>query len=468
MNNLGAIAQAFGCSISAGEELIPKGVAINSAHVRDDYLFIAVRGAKDHGLKYLDEAIQKGAVALLTDTPGEYPIPSLIHSNPRVIAGEIAKTIFQTPEKGLYAITGTNGKTSTVFYLKRILDELGEATGLISSAEQIVGATITQAELTTPEAPRVHQLLAQMRSAGQMSAAVEVSAQALVRNRIDGLKFTAAGFTNLSRDHLDDFGSMEKYFESKAQLFTAGFASLAVINVEDSWGKLLFEQVLIPKVGIGPGYEYQAEYKNGKLQISGKASLEIDFKFGELMAKNLAVAIVLLLESGYQAKAIGSAVSRIDQQIPGRLQLVSDRYPHVYVDYAHTPAGVSAAVREIAGRYRDFTVIIAASGNRDVGKREEMGLACSGAKRIIVTDQHPRDEDPAVIRQQLLSAARTLGSQVEEVADPTAAIARAVEIAPSDSAILWCGPGQLPYREVRGEKIPFSALDVARRAVEGD
>ena len=468
MSNLATLAKSFGCSLNGSGDFTPAGVAINSKDVEKDFLFVASQGARSHGLDFLEQAIDRGAGAVLTDRAGNYTIPALIHPNPRIVAGQLAAEIFQTPNTGLFAVTGTNGKTSTVFYLQRLLNALSKDAGLISSAGQIVGSQNLAAELTTPEAPRIHQLLKQMRNLGQQHAAVEVSAQALVRNRVDGLVFDVAGFTNLSRDHLDDFGSMANYLASKARLFTNEFSKLAVINIEDGWGERLYSEVSIPKVGIGHGYEYQMAYQSGHLTISGKASLSVRFDKGELMAKNFAVALVMLLETGITPSQLADAANKVDLQIPGRLQLVSSTRPHVYVDYAHTPAGVEAAVREIAARYPKLTVLLSASGNRDQGKREGMALACQGASRIIVTDQHPRDEDPAAIRLQLLKAARTLAAEVEEVADPAQAIARAVAVSELDSAVLWCGPGALGYREISGVKVPFNALEVARLAVESD
>jgi UDP-N-acetylmuramoyl-L-alanyl-D-glutamate--2,6-diaminopimelate ligase len=149
------------------------------------------------------------------------------------------------------------------------------------------------------------------------------------------------------------------------------------------------------------------------------------------------------------------------------LQLVSDKEPLVYVDYAHTPAGVEAAVQEVLARHQRLVVVLGASGNRDQGKRSEMALACQGVEKLIITDQHPRDEDPAAIRQTLLKAAQELSAEVLEEPDPAKAIKKALAVA-HGAAILWCGPGQLKYREIRGEKIPFDAIAVAREAVERD
>jgi UDP-N-acetylmuramoyl-L-alanyl-D-glutamate--2,6-diaminopimelate ligase len=465
VSNLGSLAKQFGCNLHGNTEVAPSSVCMSSTFALPGSLFVAAQGAKSHGIQFLAEAISKGAVAVLTDVPGDYPIPVLIHPNPRGIAGHVAREIYQTPNHGLFAVTGTNGKTSTAFYLQRLLSALGEPAGLISSAAQIVGDSENASELTTPESPRLHDLLSKMRNSGQQSAVLEVSAQALVRNRIDGLHFDVAGFSNLSRDHLDDFGTMQTYLDAKSKLFTQDFSSKAVINVEDRFGKELFERVNIDKVGIGEGLDYQTSYNQGILSISGKQSLSLAFKKGKLMSKNYSLAVVMLLESGFLPSEIETASSKVDQQIPGRLQRVSPNNPAVFVDYAHTPAGVEAAVDELVEQFSELTVVLGASGNRDQGKRPEMAIACKKATRLIVTDQHPRDEDPALIRHALVKAATDAAIEVTEEEDPTKAIQKAISLA-GKGAVLWCGPGQLKYREIHGKKVPFDAIATARAAVE--
>jgi UDP-N-acetylmuramoyl-L-alanyl-D-glutamate--2,6-diaminopimelate ligase len=186
------------------------------------------------------------------------------------------------------------------------------------------------------------------------------------------------------------------------------------------------------------------------------------------MAKNLVLAIVMLLESGVNPKALETAVAKMNTFVPGRLQRVSDRTPAVFVDYAHTPQAVLESARELALQFGELTVILAASGDRDKGKRADMAKAAAEvASKIIITDQHPRSEDPALIRADL-RAAITDFAELEEIADPALAIARAVEITNSGGAILWCGPGHLKYREVAGSKIPFDAVLEARRVLGHD
>lgn len=464
MSSLASLAKEFGCQ-HLGSDINPSSVAMSSSFCEPGSLFIAVQGEKTHGLDYLVDAKRLGAVALLTDRYGDYGLPTLVHPNPRAIAGLVSKQIYKTPSTGLLAVTGTNGKTSTAFYLHRLLNACSNPAGLISSAAQIIGDKISASELTTPEAPRVHHLLSQMRQHGQNHAALEVSAQALVRNRVDGLRFEVSGFSNLSRDHLDDFGTMENYLAAKAKLFDASFTDKAVINVEDQYGLQLYNSIATPKVGIGEGLDYQASYSDSTLKISGKAELSIPFSKGLLMSKNFSLAVVMLLELGIDSNLLETAATEIDLQIPGRLERVSNKNPAVYVDYAHTPAGVAAAVSELKSKYQRLVVVLGASGNRDKGKRPEMAMACAGAAAIVITDQHPRDEDPAQIRSTLFESAKALNIEVVEEADPAKAIETAISLA-GGGAVLWCGPGQLKYREIKGEKVPFDAIAVAWEAVE--
>ena len=462
------ISALFSLELVGDDQVQLLGAAISTSHLAPGFLFIAVQGAHSHGIDHLDLAIQNGAVAVLTDRKVEVAIPVLYHPNPRDIAGLISSEIFETSDSmmSMYAVTGTNGKTSTVYFLAELLNALGQSTGLISSALSRVGGNELPAELTTPEAPRIHQLLRLMREKQQLSAAVEASAQGLSRQRLQGLSFKVAGFTNLSRDHLDDYPDMNSYLDAKAALFDSKSSSRAVVMVEDEYASALFDRITIPKVAIGSDYTYT--YQNGLLQIRGEADIEVNLEISNLMAKNLVLAVVMLIEDGYPADKVARAISSINLQVPGRLQRVSERTPAVFVDYAHTPAAVGASAKELRNEFQSLTVLLAASGDRDKGKRSEMALeAAKYATKIIVTDQHPRSEDPAEIRAQLISAISDF-DPMEEVSDPAQAIARAIEITDAGGAVLWCGPGHLKYREVSGKKTPFDAVAVARKALGHD
>ena len=471
MKTTSELASKFNLELTGSPEVEIVSVAMDSSQVTAGCLFIAVQGAKSHGLDYLDQAVANGAVAVLSDREVAADLPSLRHSDPRAIAGQVAAEVFGTADLGLrvFGVTGTNGKTSTSFYLQQLLQGMGVRTGLSTSASTNFEDHQFESHLTTPEAPRLHWLAAETAKLGAQALVIEVSAQALARHRVDGMHFEVAGFTNLSRDHLDDFGSMDEYLSAKRELFTNKFSDSAVISVEDDFAKQLLEGLEIAGVGIGDGLQYQLQKTDHGLKITGKQNLELNLEIGPLMAKNLALAVIMLLEAGFDARELTSAAEAMEIQVPGRLELVGPGLPHVYVDYAHTPAAIDAAGRELKSKYPELTIVFGASGDRDPGKRSEMAVAAAKYGDIlVVTDQHPRSEDPALIRKTLLDAAlqQTNSDRIFEVADPAEAIAKAVNITASGGAILWCGPGHLTYREVKGQKLPFDAIAVARKALE--
>lgn len=462
------IAQKFNIS-RTGADVDITSVALASNLCRPGSLFIATQGLKHHGLDFLDQAISQGAVAVLADREVD-GIASLVHPDPKSIAGEISDLVYGTRASGmkLFGVTGTNGKTSTTNYLHQLLLGMGVSSGMSASTSRIVGTVELPAALTSPEVTELHDLLAQMRAVGAHHAAIEVSAQALIRNRVDGVQFEVVGFSNLSRDHLDDFSTMDEYLSAKAELFTTKYAKKGVVLVEDEYAKRLLDISEIPVVGIGDGLDYSYSYRDQQLMISGKQTLNVHFSQGGLMAKNLVLALVMFLEAGFSSKELETAANSSELYVPGRLELVSESKPHVYVDYAHTPAGVESAVMEIKQRYPKLTLILGASGNRDQGKRTEMGIAGSKADLLIITDQHPRDEDPATIRHALIAGASTAmdAGRILEIPDPAQAIKKAVLETVENSAVLWCGPGHLTYREIAGKKVPFDARALAKQEVE--
>jgi UDP-N-acetylmuramoyl-L-alanyl-D-glutamate--2,6-diaminopimelate ligase len=477
MRTTSEIAEAFDLGIPAGNQVEITSVAISSFDVVPGSLFIAVQGEKTHGADFLSAAIAAGAVAVLSDRSVKADIPVLLHADPRSIAGHVSAFVMGTMSLGLqvFGVTGTNGKTSTVFYLHQLLLQMGVKAGLSSSAFTQIDIQRAESALTTPEAPRLHRLLSEMANSGAKAAVVEVSAQALVRHRVDGLVFDVVGFTNLTRDHLDEFGSMENYLSAKASLFTQKFSRRSVINVEDRFGEQMLElaraQSPEHSVGVGHDLDYSFEQTLTGINITGKQELFLAGDLGPLMAKNLALAAIMLLEAGYSPTAVGAAALDIETLVPGRLELVSDTEPHIYLDYAHTPQAVELAAQELGDKYPKLVVVLGASGDRDPGKRVEMGRAAAKfASHIVVTDQHPRSEDPALIRASLIAGILEIRPEdfISEIDDPALAISKAVDLVGVGGAILWCGPGHLKYREVKGKKLPFDAHLQARKALNLD
>jgi UDP-N-acetylmuramoyl-L-alanyl-D-glutamate--2,6-diaminopimelate ligase len=457
-----ALAQRLGVDY-VGADVSLTGVSLSAGEVEPGDLFVAVAGARYHGIDFAAEAIQRGAVAVLTDSAEELEIPVLVHPSPKTILGEVCEDILGPVDLQLFGVTGTNGKTSVTTYLRELLTAQGVKTALSSSVGFSTPSDHFPSSLTTPELTTLRKYLHRFANEGGQAAAIEVSAQALTRHRVDGLKFDVVGFTNLSRDHMDDYGDMGTYFAAKAELFTAERANHGVVFLGDDYARQLAANASIPVTTIGPDGDVQYEFQARALRLTGALNLELDFPSGELMARNFAVAAVMLHVAGYKLTRLSSAAGF---QVPGRLELVSEARPHVYVDYAHTPDGIAAAVAEIASRYPGVSLVFGASGNRDQGKRFEMGAAAASASRVYLTDQHPRDEDPAEIRRAVAKGIESQNKEFIEVSNPAEAVAAAIAGTPRDEAVLWCGPGHLKYREIAGQKVPFDAREIAKSLVE--
>jgi UDP-N-acetylmuramoyl-L-alanyl-D-glutamate--2,6-diaminopimelate ligase len=469
------LAHNFGLAL-IGESVEVSHVAMSADSVVPGSLFIAVQGANSHGIDFLDTAIENGAVTVLTDLEHAQgvSVPVLIHPDPRQIAGRISASVLNEPARALqlYGVTGTNGKTSTASYLWEILQLVGVPAGLSASTGRYLTVdSVMPSGLTSPEVTELHELLEKMRLAKLEAAVIEVSAQAIIRNRIDAVNFQVVGFTNLSRDHLDDFGSMDNYLAAKARLFTSEFAQRGVVLLEDEYSRKLAGSARIQLVTVGLGradwvYSISA---SGNFEIMGPlGQLKLKFPHGELMAKNFALAIVMAISGGVAVATLQLALAEFVFQVPGRLERISELSPAVFIDYAHTPQGVLEAVKQLKGEFSQLTLILGASGNRDIGKRKQMGISCELADLLIITDQHPRDEDPASIRRAISRGALSVlpAERVLEFADPKTALIEALKRTSAGGAILWCGPGNLKYREVAGVKLDFDARSLARELVE--
>ena len=475
------------------------GVTLSSREVRPGDLYVGIRGAHSHGASFAAQAAEAGAVAIMTDAEGaelaaESGLPTLIVDSPRGALGEVSAWVYRTREDApmLFATTGTNGKTTTSYLLEGMLRQLGFVTGLSSTAERHIGSLSVVSRLTTPEASEMHALLARMREAGVRAVAVEVSAQALSRQRVDGLWFDIAGFTNLSHDHLDDYADMEEYFQAKLALFDPDRAGRGVVSLDSPYGSRVVEGSRIPVTTIAMEGGEPAEWTVRILDeqpaftefaLDGPDGRSLTTRvplIGRHIAADAALAIVMLVEAGFDLDAIAHALahhedgtdgpSMIDAYLPGRTERVSgDRGPTVYVDFGHSPdafLNTLAAVRTVTpGR---VIMVFGADGDRDATKRHEMGrIGSEYSDVLVITDHHPRFEDPASIRATLLEGAALAEhpAEVHEVSPPEKAIRAAVALAGEGDSILWAGPGHQDYRDIEGVRTPYSARDEARMAL---
>jgi len=466
------------------------GVTVRTSEVHPGDLFVGLPGAHNHGAEFAADARERGAVALMTDAAGaklavDSGLPIVIVESARAALGDVSAWVYQSAENPplLFGVTGTDGKTSTAYLLEGILRQLGLVTGLSSTAERHIGDITVVSRLTTPEASELHALLARMRESEVRAVAVEVSAQALSRNRVDGIVFDVVSFTNLSHDHLDDYADMDEYFAAKLLFFEPEHGRRGVVSLDTAWGHKIVEGSHIPVTTISATPDVEAEWRveileekteHTAFRLSGPEGRSLETTvpvIGWHMAANAGLAIVMLVEAGFELEAIGHAIRNgIEAYLPGRTERVSgDVGPTVYVDFGHTPdafLNTLRAVRNVtAGR---VIMVFGADGDRDASKRHDMGRVASEYSDILViTDHHPRFENAESIRKTLVEGANLAENQAElyEVSPPEQAIRKAVSLAREGDSILWAGPGHQDYRDIEGVRTPYSARAEARAAL---
>ncbi|MGK2875218.1 MAG: UDP-N-acetylmuramoyl-L-alanyl-D-glutamate--2,6-diaminopimelate ligase, partial [Nocardioides sp.] len=399
--------------------------------------------------------------------------PVLTHPAPRSVLGRVSAQVYGHPAQALtmIGVTGTQGKTTTTRLLEDGLLAAGVNAGVIGTVGTRSNGTEVNTALTTPEAPDLHGLLAAMVEAGVTVCAMEVSSHALVLGRVDGIVFDVAVFLNLGRDHLDFHTDLEDYFAAKASLFTPERARTALINTDDEHGRRLLGQIRIPAASFGAGADWSAaEIRTGPsgsqfslvgpgVQVAASCPIPGAFNVDNTVAA-IAAGAIGGLDPAAIARGIGHSAG-----VPGRLEPINAGQDFaVLVDYAHKPDAVQAALDTLRpltqGR---VIVVIGAGGDRDAGKRPVMGLiAAQRADLVIVTDDNPRSEDPAVIRAAVLEGARHGSAEVVEIGDRRAAIAAALSSANSGDVVLIAGKGHETGQQIGSVVHPFDDRLVAR------
>lgn len=491
-----AIKAAPGTGTAAwGTELT--GVSINSRLTLPGDLYLALPGARHHGAAFAADAAQAGAAAILTDAAGlgqleETGLPVFTAEDIRRLVGPLSAAVFASqPRDGsapaLFGVTGTNGKTTTTYFINSLLQALGKSTGLIGTIEILAGGEAIPSVLTTPESPQVHSLLALMRERGLDAAAMEVSSHAISYRRVDGVVFDVAGFTNLTQDHLDLHGSMEEYFQAKAALFGADRCRRAVVTVDDRWGRQMAETAGERGVTLSTGggdtdayWQVRAVTRDGlghtfELRSRNGTSLQARTGLpGTFNVSNAALALAMVLEAGAAPDKVQKALTEHDPftvEVPGRMQLISEA-PAAIVDFAHNPDALSRTLESVRRPEGRVIVVFGATGERDQTKRPLMGaIAARLADVVIVTDDDPHDEDEAAIRADVLRGAHSeqartgTGTEIMEVAPRGAAIKRAVEIAGPQDTVLVAGRGHEVWQEVKGVNIALDDREEVRTAL---
>ena len=483
--SLAAIAQRQSILRVRGDErTLVTGITLDSREVRPGDLFAALPGEHTHGRLHLSEAISNGAVACLTDEAGVASangLPTLVAEHPRAVLGAISAQIYGYPSRELttVGITGTNGKTTVAHLVGSALRKAQIATGVIGTAGISFDGVAFPAARTTPEAPALHALLARLRDDGAVAVAMEVSSHALELNRVDGVRFDIAAFTNLSQDHLDFHGTMEAYFSAKAKLFTPTFSARAVVAVDDAWGRRLSHEARVPVTTVSLVPEVDADYRciARTSDVRGRQHLTIRSPDGSTHQVTIAmpaefnaanallawtIAHLLSIDDGLINSAFSSA------RVPGRMELIDAGQDYsVIVDYAHTPDAVERVLLSLGGTGRVICVL-GCGGDRDRAKRPEMGrIAAAYSDLLIITDDNPRGENPDDIRSAMMTemtAEQRTG--VINIGDRREAIGRAISLADTADTVVILGKGHEAGQEIEGVIYPFDDRDEARQYID--
>lgn len=472
-------------------EIETTGLSSDSNAINEGEIFLALPGAKTHGGAYAQIAVGRGARAVITDNAGaeltsqqHLAIPVLVVPNPRSQSGYVSDWFFNSPSKSMYVagITGTNGKTTTTFLLHQIWKFAQHESGLIGTIGIKLGDEFQPGIRTTPEADAVQSILSVMHERHIRDVAMEVSSHALVQHRIDGVHFSAAGFTNLTQDHLDFHGDMENYYQAKRSLFTAELSDHAFINIDNEYGMRLASDTTIPTSTLSlrnrkatwhfdsihsiqdsssTGYQVSIRGEGGVL-IEGRIRLA-----GEFNLENCLLAVAIAFHSGVDPLVVGQALETLSGA-PGRLERIEcGQQFEALVDYAHTPDAVTQVLKTLSLKKSGKLIgVLGCGGDRDKSKRAQMGRALNeNCEVAIFTSDNPRSEDPVQILQEM-TAGIELNSQSRVIVDRVAAIEYAVSIAQPGDVLVVLGKGHESGQEIKGVVTPFSDQETLRKKIK--
>ncbi len=459
-------------------EVAVTGLAVDSRTVKPGDVFFALAGAKTNGARFVDQAIASGAVAVVGDRVpyDDRRVPFIASSNPRRVLALAAARFYSGQPATIAAVTGTSGKTSVTAFTRQIWQGLGHAAASIGTIGIVAPDREVYGSLTTPDPIALHRSLDELAREGVTHLAMEASSHGLDQHRLDGVRVTAAAFTNLSRDHMDYHPTVTHYLAAKLRLFTelVAHGGPAVIAADHEHSATVIEAANARKLKVMTVGRNGDAIRLLSARIEGFAqrlSISCDGRtynlrlplVGEFQIENALVSAGLAIGTGEDAHRVFAALEKLEGA-KGRLELVGERNgAPVFVDYAHKPDALAKALEALRPyTKRKLIVVFGAGGDRDAGKRPLMGaIAAQGADRVIVTDDNPRSEDPATIRAAILAAAKG----ATEIGDRAEAIRAAItELQPGD-ALLIAGKGHETGQIVGDCVLPFSDHDAAMAAL---
>jgi len=496
---LKALVDAAGLDPQAleGDDVAVTGATVDSRDVRAGDLFGAFAGLVQHGALFAADAVAAGAVAILTDVQGRdlvraagLTVPVVVASDTRMVMGEAAAAVYGHPSSRLafVGITGTNGKTTTSYFLDNALAQVHEHRGVFGTVELRIGDEAIESPRTTVEAPVLHGFLARMLEEGVTAAVSEVSSHAAALDRIAGVDFAVAVFTNLQWDHLDFHKTMDRYLADKAKLFAPGRSRRGVICIDDEYAQRLAREALIPvetvstrpgsprgdwnvedaQVGLdGVGSQFMLVGPDG-VRHAAQSPLP-----GLVNVSNAAVAIVAAHAAGIPLDAAIRGVATA-HEVPGRMERVierSDVDPLAIVDYAHTPDALTLALQGVRPITPGKLILIFGSdGDRDQGKRPVMGeIAANLADIIVLTDENPRSEEPSAVRAAIragIEKVRPDLRDVHEIEPRVAAVEYGLRLGGPGDTVIVTGKGHEPTQEIAGVFYRYNDRDAYLQAHE--
>jgi len=475
-------------------------IAYDSRAVKQGDLFVAIKGYTSDGHLFLDEAVKRGAVALVVTDSKKCPekVSCIRVADTREALAEIAVHFYDRPfeKMNLIGITGTNGKTTVTYLLESILRNAGRKVGVIGTVNYRFPGQEYKAPVTTPESLDLMRIMRKMADAGVGDVLLEVSSHALDQGRTRACPFRVAVFTNLSRDHLDYHGSIEAYFEAKSALFTSlrkdhsERRPTAVINMDDRWGATLKKRTTAEVITYGFGEECDVQAVDVRMTETGISVMLKTPKgdavvrsalIGDFNAQNIMSAVAAAMALGLTTEEIISGIEALPG-VPGRLERVKNNAgKNIVVDYAHTPDALAKALQAVRPYVKEKLIcVFGCGGDRDKGKRKEMGrIAARLSDVIILTSDNPRSEDPQAIISQIEEGVRLAGISMQAgaplrhvssevyriVPDRAEAIRTAVTFATNRDLVLIAGKGHETYQIVGDEVRDFDDRKIAAQAV---
>lgn len=478
--------------IQGSAEVLITDLAQDSRKIMAGTLFVCLSGVKNDGHDYIMQAYRQGAVAVLVEKDVEnipQDLTIIKVANTRTAMMVIAPYFFEYPSHKLrmIGVTGTNGKTTTTYLIRSILQQAGFEVGVVGTIQNSIGDRVIPAQNTTPDVIDLQKLLNQMVEAGMDYVVMEVSSHALALNRVAGCEFDVGIFTNMTRDHLDFHGTFENYLEAKTKLFQSlsneanrKMGKSAIINADDKAAISILEKTKCKTITYGIHNQVDLQAKHANIQATG-AQFDINGSFGVLPLRlkitglfnvyNVLSAVGAALAEGIEPSIIKTALEGF-QSVPGRFELIDVGQPFsVIVDYAHTPDGLENILKtaqQIATRR--IIVVFGCGGDRDKTKRPIMGqLAATYGNVVIATSDNPRTEDPDSILSEIengILEVLTEGKVYEKIRDRRQAIERALHLAEADDIVIIAGKGHENYQILKDRTISFDDKEVAKAIIK--